>query len=221
MSAILALDTATEACSVAIAVDDRLHGRFEIAPRAHARLVLEMVEDVLAEAGISRRALDAIGVARGPGAFTGVRIGMGVAHGLALALDRPLLPYSTLAALAQSVADQPLPVATAIDARMGEVYWAVYQPGGEGLETLADEQVAAPEAVDAPSLADGYVAVGTGWGVHGDVLRARLGDPASIAADALPDARHGLRLCQWQWARGEGVDAAQAQPVYLRDKVTG
>ena len=120
---LLALETATEACSVALWVDGAVIERHALAPRRHAELVLPMVDAVLAEGGISRRALDAIAVGRGPGAFTGVRLAIAVAQGLALALDRPVLPVSTLAALAMAAAQDAgaAPILAAIDARMGEV----------------------------------------------------------------------------------------------------
>src|SRR5690606_41346453 len=128
MSCLLALDTATEACSVALLHEGRVLSRYEVAPRLHAQRLLPMVQEVLDEAGIAIAALDAIAFGRGPGAFTGVRIAIGVVQGLAFALDRPVLPVSNLAVLAQrahreSGASQ---VAAAIDARMDEIYWGCF-----------------------------------------------------------------------------------------------
>ena len=118
---LLAFETSTEACSVAIWRDGEVLERHEVAPRRHAELVLPWAEGLLAEAGLSRTMLDAVAVGRGPGAFTGVRLGIATAQGIALALDLPMLPVSTLAALAMA-APEPGPVLAAIDARMGEVY---------------------------------------------------------------------------------------------------
>ena len=119
---LLSIDTATEACSVALSgTGDTILERYQIKPRGHSNLVLTMTEDVLLEAGISRHDLDGIAFDSGPGSFTGIRIGLGVAQGLALALDLPLLGVSSLMALAEgSGVNAVLP---AIDARMGEVYW--------------------------------------------------------------------------------------------------
>lgn len=116
---LLAIETATEACSVAILVDGDVRERFEIAPRLHAELTLPWAEQLLADAGVAKSQLDAIAVGRGPGAFTGVRLAIALAQGIALALDRPLLPVSTLAALAMRAEGGR--IVAAIDARMGEV----------------------------------------------------------------------------------------------------
>ena len=141
---ILALDTATEACSAALLIDGEIRERFEIAPRAHARLLLPMLEDLLAEAGLKPAQLDAIAFGRGPGSFTGLRIAASVAQGIAFAADLPVLPVSTLAALAWPAlraarADQ---VFAAIDARMGEIYCAGFGLAAQGeLLMLSEEQV--------------------------------------------------------------------------------
>jgi tRNA threonylcarbamoyladenosine biosynthesis protein TsaB len=125
---LLALDTATEACSAAVWVDGTVLERYELAPRRHAALILPMIEAVLAEANLSPLQLDAIAFGRGPGAFTGVRIAVGIAQGIAFAADLPVIPISTLAALALGAAQETgySRIAAALDARMGEVYWGVY-----------------------------------------------------------------------------------------------
>ncbi|HZW51285.1 MAG TPA: tRNA (adenosine(37)-N6)-threonylcarbamoyltransferase complex dimerization subunit type 1 TsaB, partial [Rudaea sp.] len=117
MSNIIAIETATEACSAALSVDGRVVERSEIAPRRHAELILPMIESLLVEAGISRAQLDGIAVGRGPGAFTGVRLAIAVAQGLALALDIPIVPVSSLAALAQDAPDDGASILAVIDAR--------------------------------------------------------------------------------------------------------
>ena len=119
---LLALDTATEACSAALLIGDDIIERSEIAPRRHAELILPMIESLLGEAGISRRQIDAIAVGRGPGAFTGVRLAISVAQGLALGLDVPVVPVSSLAALAQDApTDIDAPILAVIDARMAHI----------------------------------------------------------------------------------------------------
>src|SRR5690554_5943555 len=125
---LLAIDTATEACSVALLVDGQTFDRYAVIPRLHARQVLPMVQQVLDEAGTALAAVDAIAFGQGPGAFTGLRIAAGVVQGLAFALDKPVLPVSSLAAIAQRVwrEQQAGQVAVAIDARMDEVYWGCY-----------------------------------------------------------------------------------------------
>ena len=137
---LLAFETATEACSVAVWVDGEVCERFEIAPRRHAELALPWADEMLAQAGVARTALDAIAVGRGPGAFTGVRLAIALAQGVALALDRPIVPVSTLAALAlQARAPRVL---AAIDARMGEVYAAAFRCEGDNAFALDAERVA-------------------------------------------------------------------------------
>ena len=216
---LLAIDTATEACTVALWVDGAVRERFEIAPRRHAELVLPMADSLLAEAGLGKRQLDAIAVGRGPGAFTGIRLAIAVAQGLALALDRPVVPVSTLAVLAQGAASAGLPVLALIDARMGEVYAGAFVPGDDGcVRPLGDEAVLSPAEVAAP--APRFAGVGTGFGAHAAVLEARLAAArAKVAAEALPRAADLARLAARDFAAGLGVDALQAQPVYLRDKV--
>lgn len=216
---ILALETATEACSVALWIDGAILERFELAPRRHAELVLPMADALLAEAGIGKRELDAIAVGRGPGAFTGIRLAIAVAQGLALAFDRPVLPVSTLATLAMGQRAQPLPILALIDARMGEVYAAAFAPDADGLVTpLGDETVLPPGSVTAPGA--GFVGIGTGFGVYADMLNARFANALrSFQPDALPHAADVARLAARDLAAGRGIDPQHAQPIYLRDKV--
>ncbi len=158
---LLAFETATEACSVALHVDGQVLERFEIAPRRHAELSLPWAEALLAEAGISRRQLDGIALSRGPGAFTGVRLAIAIAQGIALALDRPLLPVSTLQVLALRAPAEETQILSAIDARMGELYVARFERV-DGLPVARDaERVCAPAAVALPEELSAY-GVGTG-----------------------------------------------------------
>jgi tRNA threonylcarbamoyladenosine biosynthesis protein TsaB len=216
---ILALDTATEACSVALWLDGAILERFEIAPRRHAALVLPMADALLAEAGIGKRQLDGIAVGRGPGAFTGIRLAIAVAQGLGVALDRPLLPVSTLASLAMGLRAQALPILALIDARMGEVYAGAFAPDADGLVTpIGDEAVLAPDRVVAPGAA--FVGIGTGFGAFPQALQVRFGGTLRESRrDALPHAADLARLAARDLAAGRGVDPLAAQPFYLRDKV--
>ena len=215
---LLAFETATEACSVAVWVDGQVHERFELAPRRHAELALPWADAMLAEAGIAKSSLDAIAVGRGPGAFTGVRLAIAVAQGVALALDRPVVPVSTLAALALQ-ADAPR-VLAAIDARMGEVYSAAFRCEGGDVVGLDAERVVVPGQVVLPDGEDGWVGVGTGFGAVEGALAATLGARfARIDAAALPHAADVARLAAHAFARGEGVAPERAEPAYLRDNV--
>lgn len=214
---LLAFETATEACSVAVWLDGELRERFEVAPRRHAELALPWAEQLLAEAGVARAQLDAIAVGRGPGAFTGVRLAIALGQGIALALDRPLVPVSTLAALAREAEGER--VLAAIDARMGEVYLGAFARGDDGLHPLAPETVVAPGAAEAPD-GDGWDAVGRGFAAVDGALQARLaGRLARVDAAALPRAAAIARLGARAFARGEGLPPERVEPAYLRDNV--
>lgn len=217
---ILALDTATEACSAALLCDGSVYERHDIAPRRHAELILPMVDGVLTEAGLGLNDLDAIAFGRGPGAFTGVRIAAGVTQGLALGAGLPVIPVSSLAALAQPALGKAAVVLPAIDARMGEVYWAAYESGQDGLATaLAGEQVASPDAVRVPSTGQIF-GIGSGWGTYRERLERILeGQIGGIDPDRFPLAKDMLPLAVREYSSGRHVSAEQALPVYLRDNV--
>ena len=234
---LLAIETSTEACSVAVMAGGEVRERFEVAPRRHAGLVLPWAEALLADAGLARTGLDAIAVSRGPGAFTGVRLGISLAQGIALALDRPLLPVSTLAVLAlgglraadAAHAGQPPAAAAglvsrdfvlaAIDARMGEVYAAGFAREGGGVRALSAEIVAAPDAVELPSGGPWHGA-GTGFAAADGALARHLdGQLLSLDATALPRAGDLARLAALDMAAGGGVAPERVEPAYLRDNV--
>ncbi|WP_460416577.1 tRNA (adenosine(37)-N6)-threonylcarbamoyltransferase complex dimerization subunit type 1 TsaB [Pseudomonas sp. microsymbiont 2] len=218
MTTLLALDTATEACSVALLHDGKVTSHYEVAPRLHAQKLLPMIKQLLADSGVALSALDAIAFGRGPGAFTGVRIAIGVVQGLAFALERPVLPVSNLAALAQGALRErgAQQVAAAIDARMDEVYWGCYRAEQGEMRLIGQEAVLAPERVALPEgLGGEWFGAGTGWG-YAERLAVQA---AASDATALPCALDILTLASFAWARGEAVAAEQAQPVYLRDNV--
>lgn len=225
MPNLIAIETATEACSAALDIEGRIIERSEIAPRRHAELILPMIESLLAEAGISRAQLDAIAVGRGPGAFTGVRLAIAVAQGLALALDVPVVPVSSLAALAQDAPDAGAPILAVVDARMGEVYAGAFRRGEGGLvEAIGEESVGPASALALPHHAHAsgtqWCVVGSGWDAYRDALAARLPAPPAFADGArFPQASAVARLAAPQFAAGLGVPPEQALPVYLRDKV--
>ena len=218
---ILALDTATEACSVALSVDGRIEERFETAGRSHTERMMPMVQELMAGAGLSFSRLDGIACGIGPGSFAGVRIGVGFVKGLSLALDRPVVGVSSLPAMAlRAIRGGATQVAAAIDARMNEVYWGVYTASPEGLpQPLREEAVCAPTEVAAVPAGD-WVAVGTGWGSYGEALRAAAGvEPRQVVADALPHAEDILRLALPAFAAGQAISGDLLLPVYLRNKV--
>lgn len=217
---LLALETSTEACSVALIAGDASFVRSEIAPRRHAELLLPMCEAVLAEAGIRRRQLDAIAVGRGPGAFTGVRLAISAAQGIALALDRPVIPVSSLAALALEAPADARSILAVIDARMGEIYAGTFHRRGDGLvEAIGVETVGPADRLVVPP-GHAWDIVGTGWDTHAAAIRARLDrEPHSARGLCYPQAVAVARLAVPLLADGHGLLAEQALPVYLRDKV--
>jgi tRNA threonylcarbamoyladenosine biosynthesis protein TsaB len=218
MTTLLALDTATEACSVALLHDGKMLSHYEVIPRLHAQRLLPMIKTLMAEAGIGMSALDAIAFGRGPGAFTGVRIAIGVVQGLAFALDKPVLPVSNLAALAQRAWREQgaRQVASAIDARMDEVYWGCYSEVAGEMRLIGAEAVMPPEQAGLPADAQGeWFGSGTGWG-YAERIPVRV---SGLDASLLPHAQDLLTLAGLAWQRGEAVQADDAQPVYLRDKV--
>lgn len=217
---ILAIDTATEACSAALMHGGGTLARHEIAPRRHGELILPMVEALLAEAGVALAAIDAIAFGRGPGAFTGVRIATAVAQGLAYAADRPVVPVSTLATLAWAQWRErgEERVLAGIDARMAEVYWAAYVIGPEGLCPVGEEVVSGAEHVPMPEGV--WFGAGSAWARYGWILHDRC--PGSLkgwTGEALPDARHVAEIASEEFRRGRGVPACAAMPVYLRNEV--
>ncbi len=216
---LLAFETATEACSVALYVDGQVRERFEVAPRRHAELSLPWAEALLAEAGVPRSQLDAIALGRGPGAFTGVRLAIAIAQGIALALDRPLLPVSTLQVLALRAPVEATHVLSSIDARMGEVYVARQVRVDGQWQLQGEELVCAPEAVTLPDGTRWY-GVGTGFGAAEGVLATRLaGQLDGVDAQALPRASDLLALAVPMFERGEGVAPELVEPAYLRNNV--
>ena len=215
---LLAFETATEACSVALWIDGDVRERFELAPRRHAELSLPWAGQLLAEAGIGKSQLDAIALGRGPGAFTGVRLAIAIAQGIALALDRPLVPVSTLAALALQARGPR--VLASIDARMNEVYAAAYELRDGDAVALGDEVVAAPEAVSLPGDARDWSGVGTGFAANDGALQRRFaGHLARVDATALPHAADVARLGARAFERGGGIAAELVEPAYLRNNV--
>ncbi len=223
MASLLALETATDACSVALLHAGETLERYEVAPRRHTDLILPMVDSVLAQAGLDCSRLDAIAFGAGPGSFTGVRIATSVAQGLALAHDLPVVPVSCLALLAiggarEHDAEIVVPV---MDARKQEVYGAAYRVDRERslVSVLIDDWLGAAAALPLPPQPE-LIVVGRGADVYRDAIQARVpagtrvyGEPAfPRARDALPSAAAAL-------AAGTAIAPELARPLYLRHAV--
>jgi len=216
---LLAIETATECCSVALVAGARLYERSELAPRRHAELLLPMCDEVLAEAGIARRDLEALAVGRGPGAFTGVRLAVSAVQGIALALGIPVVPVSSLAALAMQAPENGAEILAVIDARMGEVYAGLFRRNGDRVEAVGEETVGLAEALRIPS-AGALNVIGTGWSSYRDAIEKTLPSPPRWADGArYPHAADIARLAAPVAATGGGIAADRVQPIYLRDKV--
>ena len=223
---LLAIETTTEACSIAAMSGDRLALRHDVVPRRHAELALPWCEEVLVELDLARTDLHAIAVSVGPGAFTGVRLGLGLAQGIALGLNLLLLPASTLHVLAAGAQAQPgQKVLAAIDARMGQVYWCAYQLDVDHqLNALCSEQLSnvgdTAEMIKTLLGADSFIGVGTGFAADNQLLatqlRAQLSD---CQPQALPSAANLCRIAQARFEKNAGVRPELVEPAYLRNKV--
>ena len=224
---ILALETASDACSAALFSDNEIYQEYQVAPRAHTRLLLPMLEKVLAEGQTSLQQIDAIAFSRGPGAFTGLRIAAGVTQGIAFSADKPVIAISTLAALAQQALINQLDteetqttVLAGLDARMQEVYWGEYQRQFDGeLKLIGNELVIKPEAISL-SQPQKAIAIGSAWQVYGKQLQQRLSTiKLDIIDNAYPQAQHIAQLAVNAFNHKKLLTAEQAQPIYLRNNV--
>lgn len=232
MTQLLALETSGQGCSVALV--QRVPGQppemlqaLINEPRQQTARLLPMIDELLAEAGWSLQAIDAIAYARGPGAFTGVRVGAAVAQGLALGVDLPVLPVCSLQALAQhahrhSGANH---VAAGFDARMNEVYLGIFAAERGVMKPVAEVVATPPEHIPealttawAALPVAATLAVGSAWSSYSDVLSSAL--PAlATKPDWHPRAQDVADLAWQDWQADRGVDPARALPVYLRDNV--
>lgn len=217
---VLAVDTATEACSVALWTEAGVIARFKEMGRGHAEEVLGMVDDVLQEAGVRLGALDGIASGVGPGAFTGVRISVSAAQGLAFGADLPVVPVTSLEALASQVLQDGIDQAIAcLDARMGEVYWAAYRADiKRGVTPVGTLAVGPASSVLVP-FQGSFHGIGRGFGAYPELQALPRLMLLPAASHALPDARDMARLGALRLVAGEGIDPADLTPVYVRDKV--
>lgn len=214
---LLVLDTSTEWCSAALWLDGAVRTRRELAGQRHSSLILPMIDDLLKESALRLADLNGIAYGAGPGSFTGLRIACAVTQGLAFGADLPVTGVSTLESLAGQAGGRR--VLTLLDARMAEVYWAAYERTDAGWQAVVEPCLAVPESVYVPD-GEGWIGAGNGFAVLDDALRvplaARLG---RIETALMPDAAAMASLAAQAFARGDGCDAAEAAPIYLRDKV--
>lgn len=218
---ILAIDTATEACSAALYVDGEISSEYKLAPREHTQLILPMIDRLLTDAGLVVNQLDALSFARGPGAFTGVRIAAGIIQGLSYAAEIPVVPVSTLAAIAAGVYYEHghKEVLSAIDARMGEVYWGAYHIEEDSVSLIDNELVCSVENLP-DQLSKNWVGAGTGWSEYSELLKSRFKiEEDLIYENYLPSAEIIVKLAVQDFKLNKQMSAHQAQPVYLRDNV--
>jgi tRNA threonylcarbamoyladenosine biosynthesis protein TsaB len=214
---LLAIETSTPFCSVALGRGEDLFARHFEAGQRHAELALDAVDGVLREAGLELAQLSGLAYGEGPGSFTGLRIACGLVQGIALARSLPVMGVGTLEALAEETGGER--VIACLDARMGEVYHAAYCRAGEIWNEASAPGVYRPEAVPLLEGA-GWIGCGSGFSAFGEVLSGRYGGRlADVRPQASPSATAVLRLARARFERGEGRDAASAVPIYLRDKV--
>jgi len=225
----IAIDASTEACSVALRIDGATYLKHKISPRMHAELILPMIDSLLEEHHLALGDLDAFAVSIGPGAFTGVRLSISVVQGLAYALQKPVIPLSTLEILAYGAASQAfsknaeledVKVAVAMDARMDEVYWGCFHVSQDKVTPLQEAGVFAPEQVPFQGLTidKSWLFAGTGWGQYSEKLQQQLNfSTENLVEILLPQADWLTKIA----ARRQelAVDAANLQALYLRDKV--
>ncbi len=214
---ILAIETSTEYCSVALWQDGAVSSRCEVVGQKHSEMLMAMLDGVLSDAGLKLAQLDGIAFGAGPGSFTGVRIACGVAQGLALGANLPVIGICTLQALAQGSGQNK--VVAALDARMAEVYFAVYEKRDVTWVPVCEPCLRLPQ--DTPAVdGTGWVGAGSGFAAHGTVMQARYaGQLNSIDTVCVPQASAIAELAAPMFAAGKGLDAALATPLYLRDKV--
>jgi tRNA threonylcarbamoyladenosine biosynthesis protein TsaB len=226
---ILALDTATENCSAALLIEDRIVSREQAVRQGHAGLILPMVDEVLAAAGIALRSLDAIAFGRGPGGFTGVRLAASVTQGLAFAAGVPVVPVSNLQALAQRLLATDPAIERALvctDARMQEVYWACFERRDGLAAPVGEERLTAPGGVRLPEIWVGTVhapagvfGAGRGFAAYPELAAGMTSPLRAVREDLLPSATEIAILGAREAAGGRLLPAEQALPVYLRNDV--
>jgi tRNA threonylcarbamoyladenosine biosynthesis protein TsaB len=214
---LLALETSSATGSVALLNGDAVHERSMPVPREQTRRLLPFVDQLLGDAGLSLPELDGVAFGRGPGSFTGLRIAAAIAQGLALSSGLPLLPVSSLAALAQCAwrTERVAESIVCVDAHMGEVYWARYSIRDGLAECVGQEQLGAPERVGVPPAH--WTAVGNGFAAHAGALAASTARATRVLAELVPAAQDLFPQASRDLQAGRITPVAAALPAYLRD----
>lgn len=218
---ILAIETATDACSVALTTASQTYSKLVVAPQTHAKLLLGMVDELCQQAGMQLRDVDALAFGRGPGSFTGVRIAASVIQGLAFGVNKPVIPVSSLQALAQQAANLHgnAEILALIDARMQEVYWGIYNVDNNGIvKSAIEDSLQKPEVLRVDPNTS-YLAVGTGATVYADVLRQNNPNLQFDPNIQYPRAEEILQIALQEYQRGAVVAPSAAIPTYVRNDV--
>ena len=218
MSIILALETATTACSVALWLNGIIERKFAIIPQGHAEIILDMIDSVLSKSRIILNNVDAIAFGGGPGSFMGVRIATGVAQGLAFGIDRPVINVSTLQTLAQTAYQikKNKYILAGWDARMNSIYWGGYRADINGImQSIIPDQVSNPAEINWSNNGS-WLAVGNAWMIYHTSLKKRV---LEVNADIFPDAASLVLIANQKYLNGEIVAPEKSEPNYIRDQV--
>jgi tRNA threonylcarbamoyladenosine biosynthesis protein TsaB len=222
MSKILGLETATNACSVALCLGEQVISRFTIAPRRHTELLLPMVDELLQEVGIELSTLDAIAFGQGPGSFMGLRLACGVAQGLAFGAELSVIPVSTLQVLAQTAFAESGITQTIVgwDARMDSIYWGLYSiDDNKIMQALQPDQLTKPNKIHYDN--GECIAIGNAWRIYQDQLPKPFIENIKITEQEFyPNATSLVRIAANEFSKGKAKPAKDVLPVYLREKVT-
>lgn len=220
---ILAIDSATDACSVAVLTENQITEIFKMAPQQHGNLLLSMIEKLLAEKKLSLASLNALAFSCGPGSFTGIRIAASIIQGMAFNADLPVIPISTLQIMAQGAFREKnaTRVLVSLDARMHEIYWGVYRLNANHImQSVIPENLYTATEVPAPPE-NNWMGIGNGWKVYGETLKKSCQDKVvNINPDSYPHAQDMLPIASERYQQGNTVTAEQAVPVYLRGEGT-
>lgn len=229
MKTMLTIDTTTEACSVAILSGGEIREKFQIIPRLHGELILKMVDEMITDCGIQLKDIDFFGVNCGPGAFTGVRLGISVTQALAFSLNKRVFTINTLEVMAWHTAQEILrkspqldtfTILVAMDARLNEIYWQCFQFQDSKMISIGNAEVASAKAVTIPQLTEQIpiYSCGNGWQQYGEIIQKRILYPIKFMPNqTLPHAAAALDLLELDSLKA--LEPEEIKPIYLREKV--
>lgn len=218
---LLAIETSSVACSVALNIDGNISSVHQITPKQQSQKILACIQELLTSAQLSLEQLNGIVYGCGPGSFTGIRIASSVAQGLAFGANLPVYPISSLAGLAQTAyqSEGQTDMLVAVDARVGQIYWAAYSVNNSGVVSCAvNDQIGTPNSIELPNISINWCGVGDAWELYQEQLTGKLGFfPHNVYPHCLATAHAILTLAEHRIQQGEkGVNANEAYPVYLR-----